>query len=230
MMVHSATPPPPATVQNEPASIAWYAPPSLVGAAPQFPSARLSPSGGTDVGEKGPAPAAELPIVIGQRLPLTGSPDMRLVGEAVHGFLAADRNTRTSDVREAMARGALERWGVGGALQPTSLLEASGALDRFIADRWPQARRHREVPVFSRIGDQRSSGRIDLLLEINEGFVIIDHKTFPGSPDKWSEKALEFAPQLALYSRMVAQATGRPVLRCFIHMPIVGAMIELVAR
>jgi hypothetical protein len=81
--------------------------------------------------------------------------------------------------------------------------------------------------VFSRIGDQRASGRTDLLLETAEGFVIIDHKTFPGAPDTWVEKAKEFSPQLALYSQMIVQATGRPVLQSFIHMPIVGAVIAV---
>jgi len=61
-------------------------------------------------------------------------------------------------------------------------------------------KQHRELPVFSRIGDQRASGRVDLLLETAEGFVIIDHKTFPGASDTWVEKASEYAPQLALHS------------------------------
>ena len=126
-----------------------------------------------------------------------------------------------------MAKEALDRWSVGGALLPASLIEASKRLDRFIADRWPGAKQHRELPVFSRIGDQRASGRVDLLLETAEGFVIIDHKTFPGAPDTWGEKASEHAPQLALYSHMIAQATGRPVLQSFIHMPIVGVLIDI---
>ena len=81
--------------------------------------------------------------------------------------------------------------------------------------------------MFSRIGDQRASGRVDLLLETAEGFVIIDHKTFPGAPDTWVEKAKEFSPQLAIYSQMIAQATGRHVLQSFIHMPIVGVFIGI---
>ena len=110
---------------------------------------------------------------------------------------------------------------------PASLIEASKRLNRFITDRWPGAKQHRELPMFSRIGDQRVNGRIDLLLETSEGFVIIDHKTFPGASDTWIEKAREYAPQLALYGQMIAQVTGRPVLQSFIHMPIVGAVIGL---
>lgn len=136
---------------------------------------------------------------------------MRSLGEAVHGFLGADSIDRPLAQREAMAKEALDRWGVGGALLPASLIEASKRLDCFITDRWPGAKQHRELPVFSRIGDQRASGRIDLLLETAEGFVIIDHKAFPGTPDTWVEKAKEFSPQLALYRQIIARALRRSV-------------------
>jgi hypothetical protein len=226
MLVQSAGPPP-AAAAHEAATVAWFAPLPLSGEPPKFPPARLSPSAAAHDGNDNCPPIAGTPIEIGQRLSLSGSPDMRFLGEAVHGFLAADRIHRSLAEREAIAKDALERWGVGGALLPASLIEASKRLDRFISDRWPEARQHREVPVFSRIGDQRASGRIDLLLETVDGFVIIDHKTFPGAPDSWIEKAKEFSPQLALYSQMVAQATGRPVLQNFIHMPIVGVVIGI---
>jgi ATP-dependent helicase/nuclease subunit A len=227
MVVQSAGPTPAAAVQDEAPAVAWFAPLPLSGEPPKFPPARLSPSAASQDSNDHRAPIADTPIEIGRRLPISGNPDMRLLGEAVHGFLAADGINRPLAEREAMAKEVLDRWGVGGALLPASLIEASKRLDRFIADRWPEARQHHELPVFSRIGDQRASGRIDLLLETAEGFVIIDHKSFPGAPDTWVEKAKEFLPQLALYSQMIAQATGSPVLYSFIHMPIVGAIIGI---
>ncbi|MCP1611059.1 hypothetical protein J2848_002732 [Azospirillum lipoferum] len=39
--------------------------------------------------------------------------------------------------------------------------------------------------------------------------------------------ALEHAAQLALYARLVAEASGRPVLGCFIHMPVAGRVLEV---
>jgi ATP-dependent exoDNAse (exonuclease V) beta subunit len=226
MVVQSAGPPPAPSAQDPPPAVAWFAPLPLSGGQPKYPPARLSPSAASQYSNENAAPVVvSTPIEIGQRLPISGNPDMRLLGEAVHGFLAADNIDRPIAEREAMAKDALDRWSVGGALLPVSLIEASKRLDRFIIDRWPGASQQRELPVFSRIGDQRVGGRLDLLLMTAEGFVIIDHKTFPGAPDSWVEKAREFAPQLTLYSQMIAQATGRPVLQSFIHMPIVGALI-----
>jgi ATP-dependent exoDNAse (exonuclease V) beta subunit len=227
MVVQSAGPPPAVAPHDEAAAVAWFAPLPLSGEPPKFPPARLSPSAAAQDGNDNRAPIAETPIEIGQRLPISGNPDMRLLGEAVHGFLGADSIDRPLAQREVMAKETLDRWSVTGALLPASLIEASRRLDLFIADRWPEAQQHHELPVFSRIGDQRASGRIDLLLETAEGFVIIDHKTFPGAPDTWVERAKEFSPQLAVHRQMVAQATGRPVLHSFVHMPIVGEVIRL---
>ena len=226
-MVQSAGPNPIVALRDETPAVAWFAPIPLSEEPPQFPPARLSPSTVTLESHETHISSAEAPIEIGQRLPISGNPDMRLLGEAVHGFLAADHTERPIAEREAMAKQALERWGVGSTLLPASLIEASTRLDRFINDQWPGAKQHRELPVFSRIGDQRVNGRIDLLLETEDGFVIIDHKTFPGAPDTWIEKAKGYAPQLGLYSRIITQATGRPVLHSYVHMPIVGACIRL---
>ncbi|MFO0991603.1 MAG: UvrD-helicase domain-containing protein [Hyphomicrobiales bacterium] len=227
MVVQTADPTLAAPVQDEAPAVAWFAPLPLSGEQPKYPPARLSPSAASQDSNENGTPIAGTPIEIGQRLPVSGNPDMRLLGEAVHGFMAADNIDRPIAEREAMAKALLDRWGVGGAVLPVSLIEASKRLNRFIADRWPEARRHHELPVTSRIGDQRAVGRIDLLLETTEGFVIIDHKSFPGAPDTWIEKAKDFSPQLALYSQIIAQATGRPVLHSFVHMPIVGAVVRL---
>jgi ATP-dependent exoDNAse (exonuclease V) beta subunit len=75
--------------------------------------------------------------------------------------------------------------------------------------------------------DQRIHGVIDLLLETKEAFYILDHKSFPGSSDKWIEKASSFAQQLTTYEIVIGQASDKPVKGLYIHMPIVGKVIQL---
>lgn len=77
------------------------------------------------------------------------------------------------------------------------------------------------------LGEQLATGRIDLLIETAAGFAIIDHKSFPGSPDQWADRAIHYAPQLAVYAKAVQAATGRPCEELFIHMPIVGALLRV---
>jgi hypothetical protein len=54
---------------------------------------------------------------------------------------------------------------------------------------WPNATIEREVPVAGRIGHQRLSGRIDMLVTHPRGSVLIDQKTLPGGHDRWPEYA-----------------------------------------
>ena len=71
------------------------------------------------------------------------------------------------------------------------------------------------------------SGITDLLLELEDGFVVIDHKSFPGNLEYAVKKAQGFAAQLAEYAKLVVAATGKQVLACFIHMPVLGIVIPV---
>ncbi|BAI73380.1 uvrD/REP helicase [Azospirillum sp. B510] len=177
-----------------------------------------------------PAAGAPSPVLLGEtrlgeRLPTPGGADITRLGEAMHGFLAVDRPEIPTARRLALAAGLLARWELPGMAD--ALVEAGDRLWRLLAARWPGAGWRCEVPVQGRLGLQRVSGRIDLLVDAGAGWVILDHKAFPGPHERWGERALEHAPQLALYARLVAEASGRPVLGCFIHMPVVGRLLEL---
>jgi len=76
-----------------------------------------------------------------------------------------------------------------------------------------------------RLGEQIAHGWIDMLLELPEGYVVIDHKSYPGG--NAAEHAKQYAPQLAVYKKAVEQATGKPVLKTLIHMPLVGEVLDV---
>jgi ATP-dependent exoDNAse (exonuclease V) beta subunit len=166
-------------------------------------------------------------ISIGARLPLAGSPDMRDVGDALHRFLAVDNIAYPDDERLECATAMLKRWNVT-ALNPDSLVLASTRLNSFITDQFGACKRLAECPITGRIGNQRVSGRLDLLIETDAGYIIIDHKSFPGKFDEWVARAQSHKPQLDVYKQVVEQATSRPVLQILIHMPIVASIISLV--
>lgn len=166
-------------------------------------------------------------ILLGTRLVLTGSPDMAALGDAVHGFLAADSTSHESDARLAMAERLMTRWGVAGAMSPADVVAAADRLWSFCATRWPGARALREWPVAGQFDLQRVRGRIDLIIDTPDGLIVIDHKTYPGKPDTWEEKASEYAAQLELYARLCAAATKRPVKSLFVHLPVGGVILNV---
>lgn len=165
-------------------------------------------------------------VELGPRLPIVGAADMTRLGEAVHAIFAADRLGDPQPERLARAEQILARWG---ALQvdARNVLDACERLDRHIRARWPSARLRRETPIYARMHGQLVSGRIDLLVEHDDGFAIVDHKSFPGSRDTWDARALSYGPQLALYADALAVAARGKAAELFVHMPIVGALLQI---
>jgi ATP-dependent exoDNAse (exonuclease V) beta subunit len=71
-------------------------------------------------------------------------------------------------------------------------------------------------------------GWIDLLLEGPDGFVLVDHKTYPGN-DPAGHIREKYLGQMAAYREAVSAATGKPVLRTLIHFPALGRVCEISA-
>lgn len=163
---------------------------------------------------------------LGPRIPLTGTADMQRVGDAVHAILAADDPSGPQKARIALARDVLARWSVT-QVDPTAVIAGADRLEAFNAARWPGARIRREVPVFARIDGQLVSGRIDLLVETEDGFAVIDHKSFPGGPHEWETRSIGHGPQLALYAEAIEVASGRPCRELWIHMVLGGRALKV---
>lgn len=163
---------------------------------------------------------------LGERIPLTGTPDMQLLGECVHRFMAADLPHLTFEQRMEIAERLRLAWTVSN-VSPESMLEMSDRFRIHIQETWGDCTWYRESPITARIKNQRITGIIDLILETTRDFVIYDHKSFPGGPDAWANKALSFAGQLKMYADAMSQATNSSVQNVLIHMPLVGKVIDL---
>lgn len=152
------------------------------------------------------------------------------VGDAVHAFLAAD-SPGDREARLAMATRLIRAQGVAAAIAPETLLEVSDALRGWLDARYPGARWFREWPVRARVAGEHPRllvGEVDLFLELSDGFVLVDHKSFPGSEAERDRRLLEeYAPQLGWYAKVLAQALKKPLRAAFVHLPIRGEMAEV---
>ena len=162
------------------------------------------------------------------RASLRDGTDMGPLGDAIHAFLAADRWTGE---REGLATRLLSSYGVVGAVAPASLVRSSDALRAFLDSRFPGAEWRREWPVRARFGDRGQprlvQGEVDLFLELPGGFVLVDHKSFPGNERERDERVVAHAAQLGLYAFLLARALRKPLLAAFIHLPIRGELVEV---
>ncbi|MBB3355569.1 ATP-dependent exoDNAse (exonuclease V) beta subunit [Rhizobium sp. BK049] len=166
-------------------------------------------------------------VNLGGRLPIDGVADMAALGEALHAIIAYDDVSRDMEQRLADADATLARWGVKG-FAAVDALTASDRLSAWLGTRWPHGNLLHETPVTARFGDQLVQGRIDLLVDFDQGSAIVDHKSFPGRVDQWEGHAIRHAPQLGLYGKAVALLSGRPCNELWIHMPVVGALLRVV--
>lgn len=195
----------------------------VIAAGPRsYPRAIVNPST-----LEGVAPVVEV-FGIGGGIPFEGSPSMFRVGEVLHGFFAADRRDRADEERLEIAEGLIERWLPEGALEPRALLDASDSLRSWADSRWPNAVWRREWPIaYCHDDGSVIRGFTDLVLETNDGFVVIDHKTFPSGPDEATARASNYGGQLSAYASALSAATGHRTLGAFVHLPVSGLVVEL---
>jgi len=163
--------------------------------------------------------------ILGEPIERHGNPDAADFGNAIHGFLGADVHANEG-ARITQAKGLLEAWGVVGAIEPEDMLKSSDRLKQFIQDNHAGGKVLPEWPVAMVLDNhQRLSGWIDMLIELDEGFVVIDHKSYSGGDVE--EHVKQYAPQLAVYRDAVVQATGKPVLQTLIHLPMSAKLVEV---
>lgn len=164
--------------------------------------------------------------ILGDPIALRGQADMMNLGNAVHGFLAADSPDYLKADRLEMANGLLKRWGVEAALKPEDLLEISDRLHEWADAKWPGAKWHREWPTFQHLdSDSITRGVADLIIETPDGIIVIDHKAYPGSVSEAKEFALSAATQVQVYADSILKRSGKDRIESFIHFPIIGAAV-----
>jgi len=164
---------------------------------------------------------------VSSRITFRGKAEMDQVGNGIHSILAADCVGATD--REEMATKVLKRWGIDTALIGQEILNTSKSLQRFLRDNFVVKRFCPEWPVQMVLdNDQLLSGWIDLAVETENGWLIIDHKSFPAGQDQLEKKALEYSGQLQGYKKALEAATGQVVEKTMIFFPVSGRLVEVV--
>ena len=148
------------------------------------------------------------------------------LGSAFHDYIALN----PQENGRLYAQRLLENYDVKDAVDPGVLVECCKNLYTWLAAAYPGAKISREIPITYH--DEQGTlyqGFIDMLLDLPEGFVIIDHKSHPIASN--AEKyAASCAGQLNLYRKAVEAATGRKVLQTIIHLPNVGKCYEVTTK
>ena len=160
-----------------------------------------------------------------QRIAITGSPEMDILGAALHHALAISLTNPA--LGQDMIADVLAQY-PGVRLDAGEVLGRARALADWIGQRYPGVRIHCELP-FSRLlpTGQLQSGQLDLALDLTDGWVVIDHKSNPQPQREWLRLAAEHSGQLGAYAEALSAISGRPVLETLIHFSVSGGLVRV---
>lgn len=98
----------------------------------------------------------------------------------------------------------------------------------WISQRWTCSVALAEHPVQCALAiGQVLNGRIDLLLDTEAGWVLIDHKSTQQSAEHWAHLANGYGAQLKAYGEAIRLATGREVREFWLFLPVAGGAVRL---
>ncbi|MFV2055815.1 MAG: UvrD-helicase domain-containing protein [Thiohalomonadales bacterium] len=169
-------------------------------------------------------------IELGERIAVKGNPDMAQVGEAIHALIATQIINKPCQPMTLSER-VIDEYGLTETIDPVEVLRAAQQFIEFSHKKLDAKQILVEQPIEYRLPNgQVASGWIDALIETEEGFIIVDHKSSPKSRAIAGDEASKYTGQLSLYQQAVESASGKPVIGCWIHFAVMGLMVRLAMR
>jgi ATP-dependent exoDNAse (exonuclease V) beta subunit len=175
--------------------------------------------------------AVDETVQLGARITVDRNADPALLGTAVHACLAAFLVSHDTPLVERDVYAILVRHGIDKAVAAQDVLGQIAAVYSWLKARWPNAKMSVEIPITHNLPTKQiSSGRIDLLLETDRGWVLIDHKAGGQNSSQWESLAADYGGQLVAYSTAIETCTGKPVTESWLLLPVSSAAIRVVAQ
>ncbi len=163
---------------------------------------------------------------VGVRLSLAGKPDMASLGTALHLCIA--RAGVLGGVSAPEVERILKTWAVDHCVDRDAVCAQVAALQAWIGSRWPGCPVHVEIPVEANgPSGTRIRGRIDLLVEAQAEWILLDHKSNPGGAARDEDLVAEHGPQLESYCHALLAATGKPVSQRWLYLPVAARAVRL---
>ncbi|WP_019531411.1 UvrD-helicase domain-containing protein [Dasania marina] len=188
-----------------------------------YPIANISPS---------QAKAIAIKVASNQQyagiIPLPTDRDAAIAGTALHAVLATQLLQQQASEADIIKVGQqlLNSAGLS-ALDTQAVIKAGTAFLNWLTQQWPGAKLYMEYPVsMTNAVGQLLNGTIDLLIETDQGWVIIDHKSTSTELNDLPHVASHYGGQLAAYRHALQAVTNKPVLSQWLHFMAMGSVLE----
>lgn len=163
---------------------------------------------------------------VGVRLSLAGKPDMASLGTAIHLCIA--RAGVLGGVSAPEVERILKTWAVANLVDKDAVCAQVAAFQAWLTKRWPGCPVHVEVPIEADgPNGTRIRGRIDLLVDAPDGWILLDHKSNPGGTSRDEDLAAEHGAQLESYGHALVAATGKRVSQRWLYLPVAARSVRL---
>jgi ATP-dependent exoDNAse (exonuclease V) beta subunit len=165
---------------------------------------------------------------IGQRLVVSGTDDWTTVGHAVHAAMALAFTDISRAVTVEEIESILAGYQLSAHVSASALADQIRAATHWVRSRWPSASSMPEWPIEAILENgQVLNGRIDLLLDLGDHWILLDHKSNPEKSSTWPELANTHGGQMLSYRHAIEAATGKPVRELWLVLPISAGAIRI---
>jgi ATP-dependent exoDNAse (exonuclease V) beta subunit len=153
--------------------------------------------------------------------------DIYTLAKAVKAFHTSYHTDYPEAVVEKMAKGLIERYGVGEWIKHRQLIQLGLDWKRFQENHFQPLKSHRKYPVRHQHGDQVFTTVLDVVMETKDGGVLLQNSGFGGDQKHWKNKALELSAYLYLGKTALQQLLGTPRIKTYVHLVLHGVLIEV---
>lgn len=163
-----------------------------------------------------------------------------VLGNCLHDILyiyIGNRLNDTTDDSLKQVNNIIDNYNLSGILNSNEVFKSMGVLFEFLIRTFNPLGWHRELSLECEIDGQLYKGEADLVLETNEGYILIDYKSYPGSMERVldassinspkSNYAGKHAAQLWTYQNMIETLTSKKVIKKLIYYVVLGRIVEL---
>ena len=152
------------------------------------------------------------------------------LAKALKAMMVAETKGLTKKELEDMAASFIASYDLGGFTSAPLLARRTGRWQQWLDRSFAPVREYRKFPVRYFHQGRQFETVIDLMLETNEGIVLIQNSGYAGQQKQWRQKAKELAPWFLLSKMAVGGFFGKENVRTLLHFVLGGGIVEVIVE
>jgi len=174
--------------------------------------------------------SANITSFYGPSLPVPEHADRLSAARALKALHTAWQSNYPFSDLEQMTQYAVARFCPDEGIEPLALQKAAHNWSNYIAQNFQPKKIYRRHPVTNLHQGRLFHAVLDLILDLGENLVIIQHSSYAGdhsSNEKWEQRALQLAQWLHFSKNAAKASFGKTVTGTFVHFVLSEVLVEV---